>query len=75
MTFLERLGAFAGKRLAEKGVAIGQGHHKEGDFPHLSAIDDRGLAEIGLRLPVRCASGMKTSADRCLMRRTSSQQP
>ena len=48
MAFLERLGAFARKRLAEEGVAKGQGHHEEGDLPLLPAIDDRGLAEIGL---------------------------
>jgi hypothetical protein len=50
MAFLERLRAFAGKSLAEEGVAKGQRHHKEGDLPLLAAINDCCLAEIGLRL-------------------------
>jgi len=53
MAFLERLGAFAGKRLAEEGIALRQRHHAEHDLDLTAAIDGLCLPEVELRFTGR----------------------
>lgn len=53
MPFLERLGAFAGKRLTEERVALRQRHHTEHDLDLAATINGLRLAEIELCLARR----------------------
>ena len=48
VALLERLGAFAGKRLAEEGVAVRQRHHAEHHLDLAATIDGLRLAEVEL---------------------------